>query len=77
MSSMLRRSRGIASSGSCLLKLQRKIASSRNSADAADRLVVRTNPFKLHRLEQGPSQDVETSRSELLHMFSTMVTMRR
>lgn len=74
---MLTRIPGISSSGWCLLKTQRDFASSYRSADDNDRLVVRTNPFKLHRLEHGPSQDVETSRSELLNMFRTMVTMRR
>lgn len=40
-------------------------------------VTVTVNPYKLHRLEEGPSTEVETSKSELLGMFKTMYTMRR
>jgi hypothetical protein len=53
------------------------VASSHTCRDDDPKICVKTSPFLLHRLEDGPSQDVETSRGELLRMFKTMVTMRR
>ncbi len=75
--SSLLRCRNLACTGHCLKVAQRPYASSQASEGDDPRISVHTNPFKLHRLEKGPSQEVETSRSELLNMFRTMVTMRR
>ena len=30
------------------------------------------NPYKLHRLEEGPEREVETTKGELLQMFRSM-----
>ena len=35
------------------------------------------NPYKLHRLDEGPETEVETSKSELLDMFRSMYTVSR
>ena len=33
------------------------------------------NPYKLHRLDEGPEREVETSKTELLEMFRSMYTV--
>ena len=75
--SSLLRLRSLSCTGPCLKAAQRALASSQAGAADDPHIVVHTNPYKLHRLDKGPSREVETSRSELLNMFRTMVTMRR
>ena len=33
---------------------------------------LQVNPYKLHRLEEGPEREVETTKGELLQMFRSM-----
>ena len=35
-------------------------------------LSMQVNPYKLHRLEEGPEREVETTKGELLQMFRSM-----
>ena len=35
-------------------------------------LPMQVNPYKLHRLEEGPEREVETTKGELLQMFKSM-----
>ena len=35
-------------------------------------LPMQVNPYKLHRLEEGPEREVETTKGELLQMFRSM-----
>ena len=45
--------------------------------DNDPKITVTVNNFQLHRLEHGPSEVVQTSKSELFRLFKMMVTMRR
>lgn len=55
----------------------RSISAIPEAVENDETVTVTVNPYKLHRLEEGPSTEVETSKSELLGMFKTMYTMRR
>ena len=40
-------------------------------------MAVQVNEYKLHRLEEGPEREVETSKGELLQMFRCMYTVSK
>lgn len=47
------------------------------AVDNDETVTITVNPYKLHRLEEGPTTEVQTSKSEPLGIFKTMYTMRR
>jgi hypothetical protein len=59
--------------------LARSFSAAPQAAEEDDdhRITVTVNPYKLHRLDEGPGREVETSKKELMDMFRTMYTMRR